>query len=158
MALEQSNMHDNQSKNPRKDLRFPVVFEEFFALGLYQMGPVRPDTEYSGVPDRPGPQKRDPVTGALVWKIAVTDPGEANAKRASYDLLLLADTEPVPTTPELAPGMRPIQLSGVTVQPRVGGQGEYRYQAYTVRATGYAPAPSPRANSAAGGGSGKSPA
>lgn len=135
----------SQQKNPRKDLRFPVAFEDFFgASGLYQIGPVRPDTEYSGVPDRPGPQKRDQVTGLPVWKIAVTDPGELNAKRASYDLLLLADAEPVPTTEEIGPGLRPIALVGVTLQPRVGGQGEFKYLTYTVRATGYAPAPGSR--------------
>jgi hypothetical protein len=89
----------------------------------------------------------------LVWKIAVTDQNEPNTKRRAYDVLLLSDTEPVPTTEEIADGLRPIRLEGVTVQPRVGGTGEFRYLTYTVRATGYAPAPSASGATASGRGS-----
>ncbi|WP_458687115.1 hypothetical protein [Nocardia tengchongensis] len=157
MAFEQDHPLE---KNSRRDLRFPVPFEQYYGRwGLIQIGPVLPDTEYTGVPGKVGPQKRDPVTGEPVWKIAVTDPGEPNSRRASYDLYLLSDSEPAPTTPEIAPGVRPISLVGLTVQPRVAGQGEFKYLAYTVRATGYAPAPNGRGgNAGTAGGSGKSPA
>ncbi|WP_433627090.1 hypothetical protein [Nocardia sp. CA-120079] len=137
-------MANEAQKDPRKEVRFPVSFEDWFRMGLYQIGPVRADTEYTGDPNRPGPQKFDPVTKTKVWKIKVTDAAEEKATRTSYDVLLLADEEPEPTTAEIAPFVRPIALTGVTVQPRVAGQGEFKYLAYTVRATGYAPAPSAR--------------
>ena len=142
----------------RKYYRYKILFDEFFPLPLYQTGPVVPDTEYLG-PNRQGPQRRDPVTGLLVWRIAVTDQNEPNTKRRAYDVLLLSDTEPVPTTEEIADGLRPIRLEGVTVQPRVGGTGEFKYLDRIVRATGYAPAPAASgrgSGSAAGSGSGKS--
>ncbi|MQY24601.1 hypothetical protein NRB56_01490 [Nocardia sp. RB56] len=145
----------NQTNNPRSAFRYPVAFEEFYAAGLYQMGPVRPDTVYTGDPNRPGPQQRDPVTGLWVWKASVTDPGEPNSRRRSYDILLLSETEPVPTTDELSAGLRPIVLEGLTVQPRVGGQGEFKYLTYTVRAAGYAPAPAPAVSGRGGAGSGR---
>ncbi|OXR42307.1 hypothetical protein B7C42_05506 [Nocardia cerradoensis] len=126
----------------RKDLRIPIDFSVFFGAGLYQMGPVRLDREYTGNPDRPGAQRRDEVTELPQWKISVMDPGESNARRTGYEIVLLSDKEPVPTTAEIGPNLRPIELTGLTIQPRVAGQGEYKYQSYMVRATGYASAPS----------------
>ncbi|MFD4461071.1 hypothetical protein [Nocardia sp. NPDC058480] len=123
----------------RRDFRFEPTFAAFFGGGLFQVGAVLPDTEYSGDPLRPGPQRRDSVTHELVWKIAVLDPGERNPRRRAYEVLLLSNIEPVPTTPEIAPGMRPIELTGLMVTPRVGGQGEFKYLTWTVRAKGYAP-------------------
>src|SRR5436305_13764793 len=79
----------------RKDFRYKIAFDEYYPRTLFQTGPVVPDTEYLG-PNRQGPQRRDPVTGLLVWKIAVTDQNEPNSKRREYDVLLLSDTEPVP--------------------------------------------------------------
>ncbi|MFI6958685.1 hypothetical protein ACIBJI_35120 [Nocardia sp. NPDC050408] len=149
--------NDNKS-DIRRNFRYPVEFGEFFPVGLYQIGDVRPDLEYTGNPDRPGPQKRDEQTGQLVWKIPVTDPNEPNPRRASYEVLLLSDTEPEPTTQEIAPGMRPVALTGLTVQPRVGGQGEFKYLTQTVRASGYATPPGSGSRSAGGSGTGKSPA
>jgi hypothetical protein len=64
--------NDSNPPDIRKAFRFAVDFADFFREGLYQMGPVRPDREYTGNPDRPGPQKRDEMTGALVWKITVS--------------------------------------------------------------------------------------
>ncbi|WP_433524393.1 hypothetical protein ACQPZ2_04310 [Nocardia pseudovaccinii] len=121
-----------------------MPFENHFYAGCYQMGPVRADTEYTGDPNRPGPHKRDPVTGLLQWKITVSDPAERTARRASYEVILLADEEPVPTAAEIGDNLRPVTLTGVTLQPRIAGQDQFKYLAYIVRATGYAPAPGPR--------------
>ncbi|MEV6340274.1 hypothetical protein AB0M12_36800 [Nocardia vinacea] len=133
-------------KDPRKEYRFPVPFESHFHAGCFQLGPVRADTEYTGDANRSGPHRRDPVTGLLQWKITVSDPAVRNARRTSYEIILLADEEPVPTTAEIADNLRPITLTGVTLQPRIGGQNEFKYQDYIVRATGYAPAPGPRSS------------
>ncbi|AFT98353.1 hypothetical protein [Nocardia brasiliensis] len=135
----------------RKDPRYPVPFPDHFHAGLLQLGEVRPDNEYTGDPNRPGPQKRDPVTGQPVWKISVTDPGESNPRRASFEVFLLSDTEPVPPSEEIRPGVRWIELTGMTISPRIAGQGEYKYLSRTIRATGYAQPPtSPRSSGSSG--------
>ncbi|MCG8916962.1 hypothetical protein L6E12_14305 [Actinokineospora sp. PR83] len=124
-----------------KGHRFPVEFGVAFPQGLVLMGEVAPDTEYQSREDRsagrPVRQKVDELTGKRQWKATVTDPSEVNAKRASFDLVLLADVQPVPTTAEVLPGLRPVELDGLTAEPRVAGNGEFKYQAYVFRATGF---------------------
>ncbi|PWW62137.1 hypothetical protein [Actinokineospora spheciospongiae] len=121
--------------------RFPIEFGEAFPQGLVLMGEVAPDTEYQSREDRsagrPVRQKVDELTGKRQWKATVTDPSEVNAKRASFDLVLLADVQPVPTTAEVLPGFRPVELDGLTAEPRVAGNGEFKYQAYVFRAAGF---------------------
>lgn len=124
-----------------KGYRFPVEFDEAFPQGLVMVGEVSPDTEYQSREDRaagrPARQKVDEATGKRQWKATVTDPSEPNAKRASFEVTFLADVQPVPTTSEALPGMRPIELEGLTAEPRVAGNGEFKYQAYVFRATGF---------------------
>ena len=81
------------------------------------------------------------MTGKRQWKATVTDPDETNAKRASFEITFIADVQPIPTTGEVLPGMRPIELEGLTAEPRVAGNGEFKYQSYLYRATGFAVAP-----------------
>ncbi|MFF0492594.1 hypothetical protein ACFYTQ_26490 [Nocardia sp. NPDC004068] len=111
--------------------------DDFFAAGLYQIQPVVPDREYSQDPNRPGPQRRDEVTGLKMWKLPVTDRAERNSKKASYDVILLSDEDPADPPFESGGGLRRIVLEGATVQPRVAGMGEYKSLAYLVRATGF---------------------
>jgi hypothetical protein len=129
--------------------RFPVDFADAFPQGLVLMGEVSPDNEYQSREDRaagrPVRQRVDELTGKRQWKATVTDPNEANAKRASFEVTFLADVQPVPATAEVLPGVRPIELEGVTAEPRVAGNGEFKYQSYVFRATGF------RAAGAAGG-------
>jgi len=129
--------------------RFPVEFADAFPQGLVLVGEVAPDTEYQSREDRasgrPVRQRTDELTGRRQWKCTVTDPGERNAKRASFEVTFLADVQPVPTTAEVIPGVRPIELEGLTAEPRVAGSGEFKYQSFVFRATGF------RAAGAAGG-------
>jgi hypothetical protein len=122
--------------------RFVIEFDDAFSQGLVLIGEVAPDNEYQTREDRaagrPVRQKIDQVTGRRQWKASVTDPDEANAKRASFEITLIADVQPVPTTSEVLPGMRPIGLEGLTAEPRVAGNGEFKYQSYLYRATGFA--------------------
>ncbi|MGW7537543.1 hypothetical protein [Amycolatopsis sp. NPDC054798] len=124
-----------------KGFRFPVEFDEAFPQGLVMVGEVSPDNEYQSREDRaagrPARQRVDESTGKRQWKVTVTDPSEPNAKRASYEVTFLADVQPVPTTSEVLPGMRPIELEGLTAEPRVAGNGEFKYQSYVYRATGF---------------------
>jgi hypothetical protein len=121
--------------------RFSIAFDNAFPQGLVLIGDVAPDNEYQTREDkaasRPVRQKLDEATGQRQWKATVTDPGEPTAKRASFEITLIADVQPVPTTTEVLPGMRPIELDGLTAEPRVAGNGEFKYQSYAYRATGF---------------------
>jgi hypothetical protein len=125
--------------------RFAIEFDSAFPQGLVLIGEVAPDNEYQTREDRaagrPVRQKIDEVTGKRQWKATVTDPDETNAKRASFEITFIADVQPVPATSEVLPGMRPIGLEGLTAEPRVAGNGEFKYQSYLYRATGFAAAP-----------------
>ncbi|MGH3871417.1 MAG: hypothetical protein ACRDSR_07870 [Pseudonocardiaceae bacterium] len=124
-----------------RGFRFAIEFDSAFPQGLVLIGDVAPDNEYQTREDkaagRPVRQKIDQVTGQLQWKATVTDPDEPTTKRASFEITLIADVQPVPTTTEVLPGMRPIQLDGLTAEPRVAGNGEFKYQSYVYRATGF---------------------
>src|SRR4051812_11084423 len=130
---------EDEAVGIERGTRFSVPFEVAFPNGLVQVGDVTPDNEYQPDKSRPARQNRDEMTGKLQWKVTVTDPSEKKAKRASFDLVFLADHQPVPSAPELAPGtgMRLIELEGLTAEPRVMGQGEFKYLGYTFRAEGY---------------------
>src|SRR5918998_3652616 len=121
--------------------RFGIKFDKAFPQGLVLIGDVTPDNEYQTREDkaagRPVRQKRDQVTGKRQWKATVTDPDEPNAKRASFEITFIADVQPVPSTTEVLPGMRPIELDGLTAEPRVAGNGEFKYQSYLYRTTGF---------------------
>jgi hypothetical protein len=124
-----------------KGHRFPIEFADAFPQGLVLIGELAPDTEYQSREDRaagrPLRQRIDEVTGKRQWKGTVTDPDERNAKRASFEVTFVADVQPVPTTSEALPGMRSIELEGVTAEPRLAGSGEFKYQSYVIRATGF---------------------
>lgn len=126
--------------------RFEITFDEAFPRGLVLVGDISPDTEYQTREDkasgRPVRQRIDEATGKRQWKGTVTDPDEPNGKRASFEITFLADVMPVPTSPEVLPGMRQIELEGLTAEPRVAGNGEFKYQSYAFRATGFAAAAS----------------
>ncbi|MCA1696943.1 MAG: hypothetical protein LC749_20710, partial [Actinobacteria bacterium] len=82
-------------------------------------------------------QKIDELTGQRQWKATVTDPDEPTAKRTSFEITFTADVQPVSPTTEVLPGMRPIELQGLTAEPKVAGNGEFKYQSYVYRATGF---------------------
>ena len=102
--------------------RFPIEFDVAFPQGLVLVGELAPDNEYQTREDkaagRPVRQKIDPVTGQRQWKATVTDPDEPTAKRASFEVTFVADVQPVPSTAEVLPGMRPIALQGLTAEPK----------------------------------------
>ena len=123
-----------------KGHRFEIEFDKAFRLGLVLVGEIAPDNEYQSREDRaagrPVRQKIDELTGKRQWKATVTDPAESNAKRASFEVVFTCDVQPVPTTDEALPGMRRIELEGLTAEPRIAGNGEFKYQSYVYRATG----------------------
>jgi hypothetical protein len=124
-----------------KGYRFPIEFSDAFPRGLVLMGEIGPDNEYESREDRaagrPVRQRIDERTGKRQWKATVTDPDEPNAKRASFEVTFIADVQPVPVSAEVLPGMRPIELEGLTAEPRIAGNGEFKYLSYVYRATGF---------------------
>jgi hypothetical protein len=147
--------------------RFAIEFEDAFPQGLVLVGEIAPDNEYQTREDkaagRPVRQRIDDITGKRQWKATVTDPDEPHGKRASFEITFVADVQPVPTTSEVLPGMRAIELDGLTAEPRVAGNGEFKYQSYVYRATGFKAAASgtgsrPGQAGKAGGASGAEPA
>jgi hypothetical protein len=124
-----------------KGHRFVIEFADAFPQGLVMVGEITPDTEFQTREDkaagRPIRQRVDELSGKRQWKATVTDPDEPNGKRASFEITFVAEVQPVPTTAEVLPGMRPIELEGLTAEPRVAGNGEFKYQSYVYRATGF---------------------
>ncbi|WP_157171745.1 hypothetical protein [Nocardia higoensis] len=129
-------MQSSQTEAQQRRRRgFRIEFDEFFFGGLLAMGPVRPATEFSQDRSRPSPQLRDEDTGLWVWRLPVSDPAASSSTRMSYDVYILAESEPVMPS-ELVPGVCPIRLTDVTIAPRLAGPDDRRYIAYTVRARG----------------------
>ncbi|MFC6013179.1 hypothetical protein [Nocardia lasii] len=126
----------------KRGTRFPVSHAEAFPKGLILQGQIEPLIKYN--PDRNAvPEQRrdyDPKTNEgtqlLMWRATVTDPDETKSKRASFDMIFLADVVPVPSTPEVLPGMRQIELDGLVAEPKVMGQGEFKYLGYQFYAGG----------------------
>lgn len=129
-----------------RGFKFPVAFGDTFPQKLMATGDVVPVIKYNQ--DRNAVPEQmidyDPKTGEgsgkRLWKLAVTDPHEPHAKRKSFEVIFVADVQPVFSTPEIAPdtGLRWIELEGLTAEPKVMGQGEYKYLGYVYRATGIA--------------------
>ena len=130
-------MREKTIRESRTDLTWPnLVVSPVEGAATTQIaeregiGDVTPDNEYQTREDkaagRPVRQKLDQVTGKRRWKATVTDPDEPNAKRASFEMTFVADVQPVPTTTEVLPGMRPIELDGLTAEPKVAGSGRWR--------------------------------
>jgi hypothetical protein len=119
-----------------RDYRFPIEFEQAFPRGLVLVGEIGPKLEYQADRSCPARQVVDEQTGLLVFSATVTDPDVSNPKRASFEVLFTAKVQPVPATAEVLPGLRPIELDGLSVQPKVAGNGEFKYQSFTFRATG----------------------
>ncbi|RSD11529.1 hypothetical protein [Amycolatopsis eburnea] len=118
-----------------------IAFDQACPQGLVMIGEVTADTEYQSREDRtagrPARQRVDEVTGKRRWKATGTAPDETKAKRASFEIALLACVQLVPATSEALPGMRPIELEGLTAEPKVAGKGEFKYESYVFRATGF---------------------
>ncbi|MGY1869838.1 hypothetical protein ACW9HK_32590 [Nocardia gipuzkoensis] len=124
-----------------KDVWFTPAFEDAFPMGLFLLGEIAPVTEFSTDRNAPKRQRLDldaegNGTGKRLWKGTVTDPAAANARQASFDIVFVADVQPVPAAPEIARGMRPVELEGLQVKPKIAGQGEFKSIGWTIRATG----------------------
>ncbi|WP_019928113.1 hypothetical protein [Nocardia sp. BMG111209] len=128
----------------KKGHQFPIAFGEAFPQGLVGVGEISALTKYNPTPGAVAEQmfdidpKTGEGTGLPLWKMTVTDPHQDKAKRASFEIVFVAQVQPVPANPEIVPGtgMRMIELEGLTAEPKVMGQGEFKYLGFQYRATG----------------------
>ncbi|MEU7764533.1 hypothetical protein AB0B25_05370 [Nocardia sp. NPDC049190] len=128
-----------------KGFKFPIESSQAFPKRLLLMGGIGPAIKYN--PDRNAlPEQKydiDPKTGEgtglPLWTATVTDPHEASdgkGKRASFEITFVSRHQPVPAGEQIADGIWFIELEGVTAEPKVMGQGEFKYLGYQFRATG----------------------
>ncbi|WP_280268689.1 hypothetical protein [Nocardia wallacei] len=130
-----------------KGYQFPIEHGVAFPQRLMLMSEIVPAIKYN--PDRNAVPEQlvdfDPKTGEgsmlPLWKATVTDPHEASGgkgKRASFEIIFVSQHQPIPAGEEVAPGtgLWWIELEGLTAEPKVMGQGEYKYLGYQYRATG----------------------
>jgi hypothetical protein len=144
----------------RKGFQFPIESGTAFPKRLLLMGPIGPAIKYN--PDRNAtPEqmidynpKTQEGTGLPLWKATVTDPHEASegkGKRASFEITFVSRHQPVPAGEQITDDMWFIEVEGLTAEPKVMGQGEFKYLGYTYRATGIkGDTNTPKANPASG--------
>ncbi len=125
-----------------RNYRFPVPFDDAFPGGVLAVSEIEPATERQSQEDRQrgrNPrQRRDESSGSPLWQVTVTDPAAQRSREAAITVEIVAEDEPV--LPEVASGVgvpvREVEFTGLTAEPRLGGQGEFRYQTYAYRAGG----------------------
>ncbi|WP_258341686.1 hypothetical protein [Saccharopolyspora gregorii] len=117
--------------------------EDVFPAGALVVGEVEIAAERQSQEDRQrGREARQRVDeGSLlpVWRVVVSDPAPARRAEASVTVEILAEERPVlpDPVPELASmGVRPVEFVGLRVQPRLGGQGEFRHLTWAYTAEG----------------------
>ncbi|WP_163513299.1 hypothetical protein [Fodinicola acaciae] len=122
--------------------RFAEAQSVVFPQGLLLCGDVEADTEYQSRDERaagrPVRQRVDEVTGKRQWKGIFIDQSAGKAKNHSIEITFLADVQPVPAgNGETVLGMRPVELEGLQVSPRLVGQGEFKGIGWAYFATGF---------------------
>ncbi|MFQ6231201.1 hypothetical protein [Nocardia sp. NPDC002869] len=124
-----------------KDMWIPTDFRSVFPKGVLLLGDVEAQTEFSEDRNAPKRQAQDydregNGSGKRLWKATIMDRAGGKANQASYDITFVADQMPVPSEPEVLEGLRPIELEGLLLKPRVVGNGQFKSIGFMIRATG----------------------
>ncbi|MFE5463811.1 hypothetical protein [Nocardia sp. NPDC056564] len=125
-----------------KDVWFRPDFNETFPSKLLFMGTVEPMTEFNR--DR-NARKRQKVdldddgngTGKRLWKGTVADPSGMGSKDSSFDVIFLADVQPVPVGTQFSENVMLVELEGLQIKPKMAGSGEFKSIGWSIRATGF---------------------
>ncbi|WP_280220158.1 hypothetical protein [Nocardia neocaledoniensis] len=124
-----------------KDMWIPTDFRSVFPMGVFLIGNIEAQTEFSS--DRNAPKRHaldfdreGNGTGKRLWKATIMDPSGGNAKNSSFDVTFVADQQPIAAGVEVSPGLRSIELEGLSIKPRVVGNGEFKSIGFMIRATG----------------------
>jgi hypothetical protein len=108
---------------------------------LVLIGDVAPDNEYQTREDkaagRPVRQKIDNMTGERQWKATATDPDEPNANGRHSKSRSSRTSSRFRLARRFCRVCVPSSWQGLTAEPRVAGNGEFKYQSYVYRATGF---------------------
>ncbi|MBF6272162.1 MULTISPECIES: hypothetical protein [Nocardia] len=124
-----------------KDMWIPTEFRAVFPKGLLLLGDIEPQTEFSEDRSAPKRQAQDydregNGSGKRLWKATVMDRSGGKASQAGFDITFVSDQMPVPSEPEVMEGLRPIELEGLLLKPRVVGNGQFKSIGFYIRATG----------------------
>jgi hypothetical protein len=123
-----------------KGFRARVEFSEWFPEGLYLVGEIQPAMEYQSSEDkarnRPARQRVDEVTGLPLFRGMFMDPSAEKDREKSIPVEFTAKVQPVPPPSVQGLPIRPVELEGMTVQPRAETSGPAKWITWTVRATG----------------------
>ncbi|MDA3649831.1 hypothetical protein OU416_37620 [Saccharopolyspora indica] len=119
-----------------------MAFEDAFPGGALALSEVEAANERQSPQDRsrgvPPRQRVDLVTGLPVWKVTVSDPSSLRPAEAAVAVEILAAEKP--ELPEPVAGMampvREVRFTGMAVEPKLGGQDQFRFITYTYRAEG----------------------
>lgn len=125
-----------------RNYRFPVEFADAFPAGVLALSEVQAAPERQSQQDRQRgrvPRQRvDEETRLPVWQVTVSDPAPARAREAAVTVEILSADEPVLPEPVagMAMAVREVEFVGLTAEPRLGGQGEFRFITFVYRAEG----------------------
>lgn len=126
----------------KRGFRFPIESKQAFPKGVLLLSEIGPAIKYNPDRNAPAEQERDfdlktgEGSGLPMWSATVTDRDETKAKRASFEIKFISAHQPVPAGLELSDDLWLIELEGLTAEPRVMGQGDFKYLGYVYRATG----------------------
>lgn len=114
----------------------PVQFVQVFPHGAFAAGVIEPVRDFDASKDGRFVQAKDRESGLPLWAVDVIDADPA--ARVKTARVKIAASEQ-PTLPPAAPGMPfvPVELTGLMVIPYVNPAGRL---AYSLKATGIAPA------------------
>jgi len=105
--------------------------------GLYATGPAIAKREFEKDPTKVGRQLTDRDTGKPLYAFPAFHQNAERANRAAFEVTVLSDTAPdLEAIPEVLPGMRLVELEGLTLEPRIQGDKPYQFITFTWRCTG----------------------
>lgn len=122
----------------KRNHRFPSEHTAAFEKGVLLLDGVEPVYKYDQRKRAyTTEQDRDEVTGLLMWKARLMDlDADVKDKQAGINLIFLAEVAPIPVGQEWRPGIREIELEGLTVEVRASVAGDFATMSYIYRATG----------------------
>ncbi|MFX0579452.1 hypothetical protein [Nocardia nepalensis] len=122
----------------KKFQRFPIPHDIGFEAGAAIINVPEPVMKFN---ERKraytNEQERDEETGLLKWKAKIIDfSADVRGSDMGIDLIFLSAVQPIPTGPELRPGMREVVFENLMVQPRATKAGDFAKLIYSYFATG----------------------
>ncbi|KZM76171.1 hypothetical protein [Nocardia terpenica] len=124
----------------KKGQRFPIPFDIAFPQGAALIGEIEKVMKFNERRRQyTDEQDTDEETRLPKWKARLMDLSEGiRGTDSGIDLVFLAPVQPVPQGQEVLPGVRPVVLENLMVQPRATLAGQFPKLIYSYFATGIA--------------------